>query len=111
VPSEPMASTFACEFPACVQPNALQKRYSARSPVGLFELRLTPRALNSSQSLACSASSCAGVNSDRSILFSFLSLLRSRLRLAFRTFPDRKPFSVKYDAILFAIPHVVIERN
>jgi hypothetical protein len=34
---------LAFEMPAWAHPNALQKRYSARSPVGLFELRVIPR--------------------------------------------------------------------
>src|SRR5580704_2723818 len=106
-----MASTFACEFPACVQPNALQKRYSARSPVGLFALRVMPRARSSSPSLACSANNCGGVSSDRfisTLLVQTLVLPRQALGM---NSSDCQPFRVKNDAILFTIPHVVIERH
>jgi hypothetical protein len=34
---------LALELPAYFHPNALQNRYSARSPMGLFELRVMPR--------------------------------------------------------------------
>jgi len=40
--SDATASILVCEFPACFQPKALQNRYSERSPVGLFALRVTP---------------------------------------------------------------------
>jgi hypothetical protein len=40
---------FSYARAACVHPKALQKRYSARSPIGLLELRDRPRRRSSSQ--------------------------------------------------------------
>ena len=42
LPFESTASKSAFEFPTCSQLNALQKRYSAKSPTGLFALRVKP---------------------------------------------------------------------
>ncbi len=68
VPSEPTASTLGLELPAWVHANALQKMYSARSPVGLFEVLVMPRLLSSSATRAWSASNCNGPRSLRSFL-------------------------------------------
>src|SRR5580692_1956042 len=106
-----MASTFAFEFPACFQANALQNRYSARSPVGLFALRVTPRLRSSSPSLACSANNCGGVSSDRFISKHLLQTLALPPQAFGGKFSNCQPFRVKDDAFLFAIPHVVIERH
>src|SRR5260370_5191851 len=106
-----MASTFVCEFPACVQPNALQKRYSARSPVGLFALRVMPRVRSSSPSPAWRASSWGGVNSERSIR---ALLLQSRIlprQAVGRKLSDRQPLRVKQDAVLYAVAHISAERH
>ena len=42
LPCESTASKLAFEFSARSQLNALQKRYSAKSPTGLFALRVKP---------------------------------------------------------------------
>ena len=70
IPSGPMASMLALELSACFHPNALQKRYSARSPVGLFALRVMPRVRSWSATFACRASNCGAESSERFILTS-----------------------------------------
>src|ERR1700722_3774804 len=68
---------FACEFPACFQPNALQKRYSERSPVGLFALRVTPRRRSSSPIRVCRSNNSGTVSVSSFIGVSLHGFLRA----------------------------------
>src|SRR5580704_7834319 len=71
-----MASMLALELPACFHPNALQKKYSARSPVGLFALLVMPRSRSWSATFACRDSNSGTDSSER---FIFPVLLKAHL--------------------------------
>ncbi len=55
LPSESTASRLGFELPACSQLNALQKRYSPKSPTVLFALRVMPLLRSSLIMRACKA--------------------------------------------------------
>jgi hypothetical protein len=62
-----LASTIAWKSPACFHPNALQNRCSARSPVGLFALRMTPRRTQFISYSGMQRQDSGGVRLERSI--------------------------------------------